>query len=72
MIKVAMDSGALAAKLAGAGGGGTIIVLTHEQERVMKALKAVGAEEFVTLDPKAGGVKVEYAQDEGECMDVAL
>ncbi len=72
MIKVAMDSGALAAKLAGAGGGGTIIVLTHEQERVMKALKDVGAEEFVSLDPKACGVKVEYAQDEGERMDVAL
>ena len=32
MIKVAKENGALAAKLAGAGGGGTIIALSYEPE----------------------------------------
>ena len=52
MIKVAKENGALAAKLAGAGGGGTIISLTFEPERVKKALIAAGADEFVEVDPR--------------------
>lgn len=60
MIKVAKENGALAAKLAGAGGGGTIIALTFEPERVKKALIAAGADEFVELDPYFKGVTVEY------------
>lgn len=56
MIRVARENGALAAKLAGAGGGGTIIALTLEPERTIKALKDAGAEEFVELDPLAEGV----------------
>lgn len=59
MIQVAKDNGALAAKLAGAGGGGTIIALTFDKERVKTALKEAGAESFVELDPLFGGVKVE-------------
>ncbi len=39
MIKVARENGALAVKLAGAGGGGTIIALTLEPERTMRALE---------------------------------
>jgi galactokinase/mevalonate kinase-like predicted kinase len=61
MIKVAKENGALAAKLAGAGGGGTIIALTFEPERVKKALVAAGAEEFVELDPLYTGVTIEHA-----------
>jgi mevalonate kinase len=64
MIKVAKENGALAAKLAGAGGGGTIIALTFEPERVKKALVAAGAEEFVELDPLYTGVTVEYVDKE--------
>lgn len=59
MIKVAKKSGALAAKLAGAGGGGTIIALTLKPERTKKALKEAGAETFIELDPFAEGVTVE-------------
>jgi galactokinase/mevalonate kinase-like predicted kinase len=63
MIKVAKENGALAAKLAGAGGGGTIIALTLEPQRTMKALKEAGAETFVELDPKAEGISIEYIDD---------
>ncbi len=63
MIKVAMQNGGLAAKLAGAGGGGTIIVLTFEPDRVKQALLTAGGEEFINLDPHAQGVTVE--QEEG-------
>ncbi len=61
MMKVARENGALAVKLAGAGGGGTIIALTLEPERTMRALKEAGAEVFVELAPEAEGegVKVE-------------
>lgn len=59
MIKEAMKHGALAAKLAGAGGGGTIIVLTFEPDKIKKALSKAGAEEFVELDPSWNGVMVQ-------------
>jgi galactokinase/mevalonate kinase-like predicted kinase len=58
MITVAREHGALAAKLAGAGGGGTIIVLTFEPERVKKVLREAGAEEFIELDPTWRGVAI--------------
>ena len=60
MIEVAREHGAMAAKLSGAGGGGTIIALTFEPERVKKALLEAGATEFVELDPSWKGVKVEH------------
>jgi galactokinase/mevalonate kinase-like predicted kinase len=59
MIKIAKENGALAAKLAGAGGGGTIIALTLEPERTKKALIKAGADKLLELDPKAKGVTVE-------------
>jgi galactokinase/mevalonate kinase-like predicted kinase len=59
MIKTAKENGAMAAKLAGAGGGGTIIALTFEPDRVKKALTEAGADTFIELDPKARGVEVE-------------
>lgn len=64
MMKVAMENGALAAKLAGAGGGGTIIALTLEPERTIKALKEAGAEEFVELAPEADGVNVKVVEED--------
>ncbi len=62
MIKVSLKSGALAAKLAGAGGGGTIIALTLDPKRTIEALLAAGSEEIVALDPLGEGVKVEELQ----------
>jgi mevalonate kinase len=62
MIKIARENGALGAKLAGAGGGGTIIALTLEPERTKKALKEAGAEQFVELDPFSEGVTVEIIE----------
>jgi len=64
MIKVARENGALAAKLAGAGGGGTIIALTLEPERTIRALREAGAEEFVELAPYAEGVKVDVVEED--------
>ncbi|NLY60785.1 MAG: hypothetical protein GX054_04725, partial [Clostridiales bacterium] len=46
-------------KLAGAGGGGTIIALTLDPKRTIAALKEAGAEEFIELEPLAKGVTVE-------------
>jgi galactokinase/mevalonate kinase-like predicted kinase len=66
MIRVAKENGALAAKLAGAGGGGTIIALTLDLERTIKALTEAGAECFVNLDPTADGVTVETYEDSRE------
>jgi len=68
MIKVAKENGALAAKLAGAGGGGTIIALTLEKERTIKALQDAGAEEFVELDPSGEGVSVQYMGESEELI----
>lgn len=64
MIKVAKENGALAAKLAGAGGGGTIIALTFEPERTKNALKEAGAEKFIELEPEAKGVIVDYISEQ--------
>ena len=64
MMKVARENGALAAKLAGAGGGGTIIALTLEPERTIRALREAGAEEFVELAPYAEGVKVDVVEED--------
>jgi len=66
MIKVAKNSGALAAKLAGAGGGGTIIALTLEPERTKEALIQAGADSFIELEPLAQGVTVERYEDSRE------
>ncbi len=62
MIRVARDNGALAAKLAGAGGGGTIIALTLDPSRTRQALKRAGATAFINLDPGSPGVTVTKAE----------
>jgi len=60
MITAALENGALAAKLAGAGGGGTIIVLTHDPDKQFPGLKEAGAARFLTLRPSEG-VRIEEA-----------
>ncbi len=60
MMNAAIENGALAAKLAGAGGGGTIIILTHDPERQKPALTEAGAARFLTLSP-SDGVRIEEA-----------
>ncbi len=52
LIDAALGSGALAAKLAGAGGGGTILALTLDPARTVAALETAGAEAI--LFPKPG------------------
>jgi galactokinase/mevalonate kinase-like predicted kinase len=43
LIEAARAAGALGAKLAGAGGGGTIVALSHEPRRLEAALREAGA-----------------------------
>jgi mevalonate kinase/D-glycero-alpha-D-manno-heptose-7-phosphate kinase len=47
-----MNGGALAAKLAGAGQGGTVLAVTFDKERTVKALLDAGATRI--LYPKPG------------------
>jgi len=54
LIEIARREGALAAKLAGAGGGGTIIALTLDPDRTIAALDAAGAAKVLTLKPSPG------------------
>ncbi len=56
MIRVAEDNGALAAKLAGAGAGGSIIALTLEPALTVKALRKAGVTKFIELTSKAEGI----------------
>ncbi|HUU43601.1 MAG TPA: hypothetical protein VMX57_07470 [Planctomycetota bacterium] len=54
LIHVALRNGAVAAKLAGAGGGGTIIALSFEPDRMLDALRAEGAAEVIHPVPSQG------------------
>jgi len=54
LIKVALDHGALGAKLAGAGDGGTIIALHLDPEEMIEALRKAGAERVFSLHPSSG------------------
>jgi galactokinase/mevalonate kinase-like predicted kinase len=61
LIEAARRAGAWGAKLAGAGGGGTIIVLVKERERVVQALIDAGAEKLLTPAPHPGlTIEVEH------------
>ena len=63
LISTALENGALGAKLAGAGGGGTIIALTLQPEKTRKALLNAGADMFIGLDPEADGVTVRKIEE---------
>ncbi len=54
LIEAACAAGAWGAKLAGAGGGGTIIALTDQPETVGRALLKAGAERLLTPVPSQG------------------
>jgi galactokinase/mevalonate kinase-like predicted kinase len=54
LIEAALNNGALAAKLAGAGGGGSIIVLTFEPDRMAEALRKHGAARVIYPMPSPG------------------
>ncbi len=58
LIQIALDCGAMGAKLAGAGGGGTIIALHPQPEEMIEALKKAGAERILFPKPTEG-VKIE-------------
>ena len=54
IIKIALDSGAIAAKLASAGKGGTIIALNPEPGPMLEALKDAGAARILYPKPEPG------------------
>jgi galactokinase/mevalonate kinase-like predicted kinase len=54
LIEVARQAGAWGAKLAGAGGGGTILALADDPERIGTALMAAGAERLLIPRPRPG------------------
>ena len=72
MIRVAKENGALAAKLAGAGGGGTIIVLSLDPAKTKEALVQAGAESFIELDPLAPGVIIEKRNIESDYVATSI
>ena len=58
LIEAARANGAVGAKLAGAGRGGTILALTLEPDRTVRALRAAGADSILWPRP-VEGVSVE-------------
>ncbi|MBI2190374.1 MAG: hypothetical protein HYU36_00125 [Planctomycetes bacterium] len=54
LIEAALEAGALGAKLAGAGGGGTIIALGPDQDAVARALADAGATRILLPRPVPG------------------
>lgn len=54
LIQSALDNGALGAKLAGAGDGGTIIALHPEPELLAKKLSQAGASRIIEMRPVEG------------------
>ena len=54
LISAALTGGASGAKLAGAGGGGTILALTHDRAPTVAALEAAGAEAILFPEPMPG------------------
>ena len=54
LISAALAGGALGAKLAGAGGGGTILALALDPEPVIKALRDAGADAILRPQPSPG------------------
>jgi len=54
LIRVALDAGALGAKLAGAGSGGTIIALHPDPQSLEEPLRAAGATDILYPSPLPG------------------
>lgn len=64
LISVALEHGALGAKLAGAGHGGTIIALHPHPEELIEALQEAGSERIFYPTPRPG-VHLEPVGEEG-------
>jgi galactokinase/mevalonate kinase-like predicted kinase len=54
LIRAALDAGAFGAKLAGAGGGGTILVLADDLDAMLAALQAAGSDRLMEPAPSPG------------------
>ena len=54
LIEIARENGALGAKLAGAGHGGTIVALTFDPDATMGSLREAGAERILRPRPVTG------------------
>jgi mevalonate kinase len=54
LIRAALDAGAWGAKLAGAGGGGTIALLHPDPKGAAHQLMAAGAARVLTIRPSEG------------------
>ncbi|MEP6755945.1 MAG: hypothetical protein ABJA67_10630 [Chthonomonadales bacterium] len=61
LISAAREAGALGAKLAGAGGGGTILVLATNRDEMIAALKAAGSDRIMFPTPSPG-LKIEVSE----------
>ncbi|MCE5270032.1 hypothetical protein LLH00_01970 [bacterium] len=61
-ITLALEHGALGAKLAGAGGGGTIIALHTEPEKLVAAFRREADSRVLHLDPRQPGLTVEEVE----------
>ena len=48
------------------------MILPEDKECVIRALRAVGAEEFVELEPAADGVRVQEIEENREYVAVAI
>ncbi|KAA0009002.1 MAG: hypothetical protein FE036_01225 [Thermoplasmata archaeon] len=57
LIMTARKAGAYGAKITGAGGGGSIIAIGDEPEKIREALKEKGKDAYIVL-PDKDGVKV--------------
>ncbi|MFH1009263.1 MAG: hypothetical protein V1800_17450 [Candidatus Latescibacterota bacterium] len=66
LIETALDCGALGAKLAGAGRGGTIIALHPNPEEMIAALRQAGATRIMIPKPMTG---VRVVRTDGEQGD---
>jgi len=63
LIKTALDAGAYGAKLAGAGGGGTIIALHPEVDTLIPALEKAGCEDVFYPQPRPGVQEEPYEKE---------
>jgi mevalonate kinase len=59
LIKTALGHGALAAKLSGAGGGGTIIALHEDPAYLAEKLLKQDIKRIIALDPHQPGLEIE-------------
>lgn len=72
LIEAARAAGALGAKLAGAGGGGTILALAEEPRRMADALLAAGADRVLFPHPEPGLTVQEASVEESASRSIRM